>query len=356
VDHTREFAGLDARGHPRDYRTLERFGRGVVVARSSTDAPRARIARPSFWPDASTSSKGAVPEAFFVRFSEFAYAFYRGTDGGVAPIDEELLSASLRQGELWDVCTYLGMLVKRHVYQGGFAAAAAIIERLRKIEETYSYDLARENRQGGEAWLALEQGRWEESVEAAKRYFAENREVLPNILALGTRAKAELMLGRMDDARQTLASAQRLIQKQATVPPFHHSAVLRSQLLLAAIELEAGQAPTATRWGLRLTLRAAKHAARTTSWRRVEIHRLAARVARALGQKRKAARHLTFALAEAERLAQPAELARAHGEAARLLAAEPDATLAGFDAATHRAAWGAGLRKLGLEREIEAAP
>jgi class 3 adenylate cyclase len=301
-------------------------------------------------------AKGAVPEAFFVRFSEFVYAFYRGTDGGVEPIDEELLSASLRQGELWDVCTYLGMLVKRHVYQGDFAAAAAIIERLRKIEETYSYDLARENRQGGEAWLALEQGRWEESVEAAKRYFAENREVLPNILALGTRAKAELLLGRTNDARQTLVSAQRLIEKQGTVPPFHRSAVLRSQLLLNAIELEAGQAPTVARGGLRRTLRAAKRAGRTISWRRAEIHRLAARIAGALGQRRRAIRKLTLALAEAERLAQPAELARAHGEAARLLAAEPHATLAGLDAATHRAAWGAGLRQLGLEREIEPLP
>ncbi len=185
---------------------------------------------------------GDVSERFLVRFFEFIHHYLVGTPGGIPEIDEDLIEANIRQGELLDVCTYLGVLIKRCVYQGRFGEAAEHIERLQKIEDLYGYEIARENWQGGMAFLALERGEYENAVVAAERYFTENREVLPNILALGTRAKAEVLAGRREDAHATLARARRLVESQSTVPPFHLSAYLRSCLLLALADLGAAKA------------------------------------------------------------------------------------------------------------------
>jgi hypothetical protein len=90
------------------------------------------------------------------------------------------------------------------------------------------------------------------------------------------------------------------------------------------------------------------------SWRRPEVLRLSARIEFSLGNERRARSQLALALAEAETLEQPAERARAHADAARMLASQPETMLAGCNAAAHREAGAAGLRGLGLMRELRA--
>jgi len=294
-----------------------------------------------------------VEEQLLVRFFEFVAALLEGPAVAAAPeIDPELLEETVRKGSLWDVCMYLGLLIKKKVYTGEFAAAADWIEYLRKLEAQYSYRVARENYQGGQAFLAVETGRYEAGIQAADRYLADNDEVLPNLLGLATRGKAEVLAGRLEAARETLKRADRLVESQGQVPPMHRSAHYRTHLLLEVVQGERAMAAGSTseaRAHARAARRPARFALRAASkvaWRRPEVLRLVARREALAGHRAKANAAWRRALAAAEAAGLRPERARIHLEVSTSLQRED--RLAGFSSVEHRRHAEALLEELGL--------
>ncbi|MCP5066796.1 MAG: hypothetical protein GY946_09540, partial [bacterium] len=299
-----------------------------------------------------------VGEAFLLRFFEFVHAFLEGPDvAGVPEIDPELLERNVREGGLWDVCMYLGMLIKKKVYQGAFSEATEWIEYLGKLDVLYAYRVARENYQGGEAFLAVETGRYDDGIVAAERYFAENREVLPNLLALATRGKAEALAGRLDAAGETLARADRLVASQTRIPPMHLSAHHRTHLIVevaaiaAALAKGNGSEARAQQKAARASAKRALGTARSVAWRKPEVLRLIARLESLTGHHRRALDFLTRAIESAEGAGLRPELARAHLAAAQLLA--KGGRISGRESAEHRKRGEALLDELDLSHELE---
>jgi len=277
----------------------------------------------------------------------------RGDWENLREIEPEVRAEALRRGGLWHVVTWLGMRGKLATYRGEFERAAEIVEELGKIEEHYAYGLARENRQGCTAFLAVEGGRLDEAVAACDAYFEATDEALPRVLALATRARALAEAGRAEEAEVQLSRARQEMDALGVVPPFHASSVLRSELLVAVARLEGGPKRRGGRRA-RWLARRARGAAAAVAWRGPAVLGLAARLEHALGRERRARRLFQQALAEAERLGLRPEAARLHLAIAQRAGS---AAVAGRPAAEHHDRGLALARELGLAgTDADAGP
>src|SRR5262245_28827323 len=146
-------------------------------------------------------------ELFGYRVFNFVHHFLAGDWGDTHAIDPELLEENVRMGELWHVINYLRLDAKRRAHQGRYAEAAEILERIVKIGDLYAYDLARSNALAVRMFLEVEQERLGAALATADAYLQGFHLELFNLLALGTRAKLELLLGRRAAAEQTIARA-----------------------------------------------------------------------------------------------------------------------------------------------------
>lgn len=300
-----------------------------------------------------------LPEEFVYRVFNFVHHFLKGDWDSRHEVEQELIDDALAHGLLWDASTYLGLHAKQMLYQGQFDRAAERIEELRKIEDVFAHGLARENYQGCAAFLALERGRIAEALAACDVYYKSSDELLPNLLALGTKAKALVLAGELDDARATLARAEELMRPSFTLPAFQLSSYLRSRLLLEATELEAASRKDrrgARRLGRRAarTARRALRSSRGAAWRGPESARLAGRVAWLRGRRRRAFAYWVEALREARRLGMRPELGRTHAEISRRLAESdsPGQQVDGLDLATHAARAREIFSALDLQRDL----
>jgi tetratricopeptide (TPR) repeat protein len=279
-----------------------------------------------------------------VGLFDFVHHMLRGDWDALREIDADLLEEGLRRGGLWHVVTYLGLLGKLRIYRGDFDGAATLIEELGKIEERYAYGLARENRLGCTAFLAVERGRLDEAIDACDAYFETTDEALPRLLALATRARALVGADRLDEAALQLDRAHQDMDVLGVVPPFHASSVLRSDLSLAVARLEASGSRRGA-FRARRTARQARRLAAAVAWRRPSVTGLSARLECVLGRTRRAVARYEEALAEAERLSLRPEIARLHLEIGRHAFAR---AVAGRGAADHAARGRALARELGL--------
>jgi tetratricopeptide (TPR) repeat protein len=234
-------------------------------------------------------------------------------DDAAGAVPDELVAAALRHGGLWEVNTYLGLDADRRLRRGDFAGARRRIDQLAEIAATYGFGFARTNQMGMTALLLLEQRQLDGALDAANLYLAEVQEPPLRTLALGAKAKAEVLLGDLPSAAATLSAAEQVVRAAPIIPPWHLSAYACARLHhdLALLETDASAAPAAKR-----SARAARGVAGRVAVQRGEILRLTAHLHRLLGDDRHAARALSAAIAECERLGALPELARAHRDAA----------------------------------------
>jgi tetratricopeptide (TPR) repeat protein len=208
-------------------------------------------------------------------------------------------------------------------------------------------------------WVLLQRRNLEAALEALDRYYHSRDEELLNLLALGTRAKIQLLQGDTAAAKRTLDKAQELI-RPGVVAPYYLTFTLTSRALLDLTMLEearsAGDRGVARAIARRAhrSVRAALACAAKVSWERTETYRLAGRLAWLRGRPERALRWWTRSLAEGERLGTRPEVARTYLEAGRRLTAEGRGrTLHGDDADTCLEKARALFVALGLDREVE---
>lgn len=222
-------------------------------------------------------AKGIVRESdpvdqMIYGFMNHFHRMLAGDWDDVHELPDDLIEDRIRNGQLFDVANYLAISAEKHINQGRFEESLAIMERLQEIADLYQNDLAVSGLHGLTSFLYVEQELWPEAVEAADLYYTEHDAPLINILALGTKAKAQVLGGDPDGAAGTLEIAERMLSSAAgVVPPFYRSAVLRSRLLL---EIEALQRSEGNPRAAKKAARAAISVAFKVASRSTEIFRL----------------------------------------------------------------------------------
>jgi class 3 adenylate cyclase/tetratricopeptide (TPR) repeat protein len=296
-------------------------------------------------------------ERLYERVMRFVGRVFEGDWAPEHEIPTALVEAGLAQGQPWGPTTYLGLYTEKQVRCGDFSGAAEGTERIGRIWDLYQYDLAKANFLFLQMLVPLEQGRYEEAIAGAVRYYDECPEALMHLLALGARAKAETLAGRLGDAEETLARADEVFARASPVPPFHaswlHVARLRHDLCRGREALARGERPP--RRSMLRSVRAARRSAASVAWWRPEVDRLSAGVDRVLGRHRHGWSRLASSVEEAERLGARLEVARGLGLAARWLNEEgPGSERLGGDAPTLAGRARAQLEALGLSHDGEA--
>jgi class 3 adenylate cyclase len=230
-------------------------------------------------------------------------------------VEDDFLEDRIRNGQLYDVTNYLGFCTEKRIRQGRFEEAAAGVRRVESIAGQFQYDLALSTLHGLESFLLLEQERFADAVRAADVYYTEHRDPLPNLLALGTKAKAQLLAGDRDGARRSLTAAERILEAATgVVPPYQKSAFLGARLLLEVDGLERGDGEPRR---ARRAARAALSSARKVACRRPEVYRLEGTRRWLAGDRAGAERWWERAAQEASRLCMAPEGVRIGAERAR---------------------------------------
>ncbi|MDX2166951.1 MAG: hypothetical protein SF182_07810, partial [Deltaproteobacteria bacterium] len=236
-------------------------------------------------------------------------------DDDAGTVADEVVTAALRYGGLWEVNTYLGLDADRRLRRGDFAGARRRIEQLADIAETYGFQFARTNSACETMLLQLEERRLDAALDAANLYHTVAQDDLLRVLALGSKAKAQVLLGDAEAAARTLRGAEEVIEHAPIIPPWHLSGYAVGRLLHDLAVLEAAPGPDAAERARR-SARAAQRLAAKVAVQRGEIERLGANLHWLLGETRDAGRTLARAIATCERLGAAPELARAHLDAA----------------------------------------
>lgn len=244
-------------------------------------------------------------------------------DDDSGSVAADVVERALRYGGLWEVNTYLGLDADRRLRRGDFAGARARLDQLTEMADSYGFAFARTNSLGESVLLLLEQRLVEAARDAASLYLAQAADSPLRVLALGARAKAEVLLGDLAGAESSLADAEEVIAAAPVLPPWHGSAWAAARLLY---DLEIGDLARAQR-----SARAARRMSARCAVQRGEILRLHARLHVLRGDHRRAAAAAVRALTECERLGALPELARLHAD----LAAWDLGIVAGRDAAAH---------------------
>jgi class 3 adenylate cyclase len=299
-----------------------------------------------------------LSDVFDCRHLEFTINYLEGRWREDDLLDDALIEECIGRGLFWDVQTYLGLACDRLARQGEFAAARRQLARLAELRDGYRYEFAASNHDGELAMLLLEERRLAEARATVERYYAGRHEDALKVLALGTRAKIEVLAGEGERATATLAEAERVVAAASVVPPWHLSAYAAARLLHDVEALAGGAGGFAARRALarraRKSRRYALRIASKVATQRVETYRLAGTLAWLLGRVDEASRWWTQSLAEGERLAAAPERARTWAEIGRRLTAPGSRrrTLDGQDGATYVAQAQSAFARLGLEEDL----
>jgi hypothetical protein len=254
----------------------------------------------------------------------FTYRALEGDWSAEHEIDPDLVDETVRLGHLWAPVTYLGLLTEKRLYQGDFAGAEHARAQIDQIWDVYQYDLAKTNHYWLRTLSALEQGRFEDGRAAAVAYYEENPEDLLHLLALGCRAKCEILLGELDVAGETLVEAAGIALRLKRVPPYHASRFLGARLLLDLTRLEAlPESDRVTAGPLRAAARRSVKAVLSNAPRmaftRAEMLRLAGRAEWLLGHRRRSLDLFERSVGAAEALGAWAARARTFAQVGELL-------------------------------------
>lgn len=238
----------------------------------------------------------------------FIYNFLAGE---WVDVDEDLVAQGLRYGQLWDVTAYLGFWCTIRARRGDFAGCQRLLERISEINDVYAYEFGKSHVSSQTAILLVEQRRLKAALEAIDAYYASRHEDVLNVLALGMRAKTQLLLDDRPGAADTLERAAQLVRRAGQVPPWHLSNVTIAQLRSGLLTLERDGAGERE---LRRVAREAVHIATRVAEVRPEVYRLLGRREWLLGRRSKALGWWERGIGEGERLGMRPEVARTHFE------------------------------------------
>jgi hypothetical protein len=297
----------------------------------------------------------------YYRLMSFIHHFLAGDWSESHLVDQASIDEGLRNGRFWEVAVALDIDGECALFRGDHARVEQRLGELALLANDYGNDVALATLRSLGALLEMERGCFDAALERIETYRQEHDDHTYQVVAYGTRARIEILQGRLDAAHASLERGEARIREAGLVPPLHRSFCLAPAYQLDLIELEAAQRAGERRAARRIAARArqsrrrALRVAAKVAARRTEILRCAATHDWLLGRHERAARGYTDAVAVARALDARPELARSCAEIARRLEAEPGPDrLDGRAAAAWRSEAGEILRALGLTQELAA--
>jgi tetratricopeptide (TPR) repeat protein len=257
-------------------------------------------------------------------------------------VEDAAVEQGLREGRFWEASTCVNLKGVKHLYRGDFETARESIRRLSEIADVYQYDWAGSGQHAVTAYLAVERREFDAALRALELYYDERAEPVFNLLALGTRAKVETLLGDLEAARATLERAEKVLEEAGRAAPYQTSAVRSARYFVEVEGIEDAlrrgddSALAAHRKAARHARKAAFATAEKVAFRRPEALRIAGREALLEGDLDGALAWWERGVACCEGLGTRPELGRTLADAARALAEAPERLLAGRNAETCR--------------------
>lgn len=302
--------------------------------------------------------EGSVSDVFLYRLFLFMHNYFAGNWDAQTQIDDNLVQEALRRGQLWDVDSFLGLDGEKQLDLGNFAAAQQRLATISTIIDAYGYDFARSNECALKTFLALAQRDLPTALSAVDRYYSERHEELFNLIALGTKAKIQILMEDYPAAEDSLRTARTLVGRLGRIPPFHAGAYHLNRFLLDVCRFEEalvhgdGRAANAYRRSARRNGRQALATAAKMARLRTEAYRISGRYHWLRGKRRQALHWWAQSLAEGQRLGARPELARTYAEIAQRMRQEAF-TLNGLDADACLERARTLFTQMGLQRDLE---
>jgi len=281
--------------------------------------------------------RGAIEERMlYFQTLRFLHHLLSGDWSDAWAIEPEAVDRGLREGRFWEASTYTNLDGVKQVYQGNFGRARERIAKLAEIADLYQHDLAASAQHAVTAYLHVERREFEPALATLELYYDEHAEATFNLLALGTRAKVNALMGDLDGAEASLRRAEGVLAQAGRVAPYHQSVVRSARYLVDVLALEraarGGDGSLAdARRRARKSREPALAMARKVAFRLPEALRLAGREAWLGGDGAQALDWWRRAAECCERLGARPELGRTLAEAGRALADDRAGDLGGRD-------------------------
>ena len=287
--------------------------------------------------------RGAIEERMlYFQTLRFLHHLLSGDWSDAWSIEPEAVDRGLREGRFWEASTYTNLDGVKQVYQGRFERARERIKKLAEIADLYQHDLAASAQHAVTAYLHVERREFAPALATLELYYDEHAEATFNLLALGTRAKVNALMGDLDGAEANLRRAEAVLAQAGRVAPYHQSVVRCARYLVDVLALERAQrggegSLAEARRRARRSREPALAMARKVAFRLPEALRLAGREAWLDGRGAQALAWWRRAAECCERLGARPELGRTFAEAGRAFAAGLAGDLGGRDARACRA-------------------
>jgi class 3 adenylate cyclase/tetratricopeptide (TPR) repeat protein len=252
-----------------------------------------------------------APDYLYYRAVGYIHHFLAGDWSEAREVPDEVVERHLHAGRLWEANAYWSLLAEKRTRVGDFEGSRATLQRLYEIGDSLGYQDAQLAAMGEEAFLLLEQGRFDEAIAKADDYYEESPQDMLHVLALGVKAKAQLRSGKLEEAEASLARADAILAPMGLgqAIPYHVSFERTARLAAELVRYEAEGTGRASK-RLRRRRRAALANARLVAGARPEVFRLVGREAFLRGARGRALRAWKRSLSEAERLGIRTEHAR----------------------------------------------
>ncbi|MEN8202411.1 MAG: AAA family ATPase, partial [Bacteroidota bacterium] len=241
--------------------------------------------------------------------------------------DEELFSKGLETGDMWELVTYIAF--QAHIcFERGDRGALKMLDDLSEASETYENDYGRFVTFTHAALYQLKFRNLPESIaqsNAGIKFVLENLGNKPGSLMMySIKVRAQVLLGKINDASETLQIAEELVSMDQFLPYFI-SWYLSSQLLFQLYHLEDSLKHKSKREYKeyrKKALNAGKKAVKICKWvayERVEVYRLMGTLYWLTGKQKKALKWWKRSIGEAEKLGARLELSRTYFEVGKRL-------------------------------------
>ena len=300
----------------------------------------------------------------YTCFSTMVY-HCQGAWEKISALDESLLNASLRIGDLWHTSMYLWFygLVKGD--QGEFSHLMKIIDKLYEIGETYDNPLATINAQGMKIGLLVRARITHEALSEVEQWISYSREKgteLQEIIFMAFKAEAQQLSGDTEGAHNSISQASEIYEKQTfavmrlfVAPYIAARFFVDVEQLKHAIRSETSSDVAHLR---KLASKAGKAAVRNSrkyAPYRTKILRLMGLYYWLIGKQGKALKWWRRTIEEGERLGARPDLSRTYFEVGKRLL-EPQSKykeLNGIEAKGYLEKAGILFEEMGLERDLD---
>jgi class 3 adenylate cyclase len=255
---------------------------------------------------------------FACRAMRFIADYFEGNwNDSPLPATRDLETA-MENGQLVLASNYFGLAAERSTWQGHWRNSARMLDAVKRLVDLYGYDFAVSWRDAIPLYVAVQQDRPFDAIEAANRYLSARHE--DNLLAFGhaMKARAECAAGYLDEAARSIELSAADASRAGALPPYHAAplAVARFELGLMANEREHADSPS--RWTVERDCRRALRATRALARERPDLYRTVGQWNQLCGRRQAAMLWYRRSLDEARRLGALPALARTLALCSRL--------------------------------------